>query len=205
MTDSRLLQVRKAIKSRKPEFIQQDYHKKRRLSRKWKRPTGIQSKMRHQFKGYARRVKQGWRSPAVVRGFHSSGLIPVMIYNIKELDNVQKGQGIIIGSNLGTRKKLLIIEQAEKLNIQILNIKPADFKKRLEEKKVAKEDAKKSKEEQKKKTLEDSMKKAEKARKDKEKSEKSAEKLSEEEKAAAEEEKKSEEKKEKDEVLIHKQ
>ena len=157
----KLLEVRKTIKARKPEFIQQDYHKKRRLSRKWKRPTGLQSKMRHQFKGYSRRVKQGWRSPVEIRGFHQSGLIPVMINNIKELDNLKPNQGIIIGSNVGTRKKLLIMDKAAQLNIKILNIKPEQFKKQVEEKKVEKAEAKKSKEEQKKKSLEDSMKKAE--------------------------------------------
>jgi len=200
----KLLEVRKTIKARKPEFIQQDYHKKRRLSRKWKRPTGLQSKMRHQFKGYSRRVKQGWRSPVEIRGFHQSGLIPVMINNIKELDNLKLNQGIIIGSNVGTRKKLLIMDKAAQLNIKILNIKPEQFKKQVEEKKVEKAEAKKSKEEQKKKSLEDSMKKAEKAKKDKEKVEKTEDKQSDEEKAAAEEEKKVEEKKEKDDVLIHK-
>jgi large subunit ribosomal protein L32e len=200
----KLLGVRKTIKARKPEFIQQDYHKKRRLSRKWKRPTGLQSKMRHQFKGYSRRVKQGWRSPVEIRGFHQSGLMPVMINNIKELDNLKLNQGIIIGSNVGTRKKLLIMDKAAQLNIKILNIKPEQFKKQVEEKKVEKAEAKKSKEEQKKKSLEDSMKKAEKAKKDKEKVEKTEDKQSDEEKAAAEEEKKVEEKKEKDDVLIHK-
>jgi large subunit ribosomal protein L32e len=198
----KLLQVRKTIKARKPEFIQQDYHKKRRLSRKWNRPTGLQSKMRHQFKGYSRRVKQGWRSPVEIRGFHQAGLLPIMIHTLKELENVKAHQGIIIAANVGSKKKLLIMDKAVQLNIMILNIKPEQYKKGLEVKKAKKAEDKKSKEEQKKKSLEDSMKKAEKAKKDKEKVDKSEAK-SEEEKETAEEEKKIEEKKEKDDVLIH--
>jgi len=208
MADTKkLLEVRKTIKDRKPDFMQQDHHKKARVSAKWKRPTGLQSKMRHQFKGYARRVKQGWRSPQEIRGFHLLGLKPVMINNIKELESVKKDEGIIIGSNVGTRKKLLIMEKATQLSIKILNIKPDVFKKKLEEKKAQKIESKKSKEEQKKKTLEESLKKAEKNKKDKEKLDKEAskEEPTEESSEKALEEKKLEEKKEKDDILIHKQ
>jgi len=165
----KLIEVRKTIKSRKPTFLQQDHHKKARVKARWKRPTGLQSKMRHQFKGYSRRVKQGWRSPVEIRGFHGAGVEPVMVFNIQDLDKVKNHQGIIISGNVGTRKKLLIIEKAVSMKLQILNIKPDQFKKRLEENKAKKVESKKSKEEQKKKTLEESLKKAEKAKKDKEK------------------------------------
>lgn len=204
--NEKLLTVRKSIKARKPAFVQQDYHKKRRLSRKWKRPTGIQSKMRHQFKGYARRVKQGWRSPVEIRGYHRLGLEPVIIFNVKELDAVKSNQGIIVSATVGSKKKLIIMEKAAEKKIAILNMKPDDFKKRLEEKKSRRLEEKKSKEEQKKKTLEESLKKADKDKRDKEKAAKEASK--EPDKADEEkmlEEKKLEEKKEKDEVLIHKQ
>lgn len=206
MSDNKkLLEVRKTIKSKKPVFIQQDFHKKRRLSLKWKRPTGLQSKMRHQFKGYSRRVKQGWRSPVEIRGFHSSGYESVIVNNVQDLDNVQKHQGIIISANVGAKKKLLIIDKAQKMQIQILNIKAEDFKKKIAEKKSKTVEDKKSKEDKKKKTLEDSLKKAEKLKQDKEKSSKKSEESDTQAEEQAVEEKKEEEKKVKDDVLIHKQ
>ncbi len=191
MTDTKkLLATRKTIKSKKPEFIQQDYHKKKRLSRKWKRPTGLQSKMRHQFKGYNRRVKQGWRSPVAVRGFHGKGVEPVLISNVSELNKVKKDQGIIVSGKVGLKKRIDILKKAEELKILVLNLKPESVMVKAESMKKQKDEEKKEKTEKKKKTIEESLKKAEKKQKDKE---------------ATEEEKKAEEKKEKDEVLIHKQ
>ncbi|MGV8150989.1 MAG: 50S ribosomal protein L32e [Candidatus Woesearchaeota archaeon] len=192
----RLLEVRKEKKSKKPEFVQQDYHKKKRLSKKWKRPTGLQSKMRHQFRGYNARVKQGWRSPVLVRGFHGKGLESVLINNVLELSKVRKDQGIIIGSKVGLKKRLDIIAKAEELKLVILNIKPEIVRKKAESMKKQKDEDKKVKDEKKKKTIEDSLKKAEKNAEKKKKSEEKSE--------ISEDEKKSEEKKEKDEVLIHK-
>lgn len=194
MTDSkRLLETRKVIKSKKPEFVQQDYHKKRRLSKKWKRPTGLQSKMRHQFKGYNRRVKQGWRSPVEIRGYHGKGVESILINNLSELDKVTGAQGIIIASNVGLKKRIEILKKAVELKILVLNIKPETFFKKAELLKDKKTEEKKQKEEKKKKTLESSLKKAEKKAEKKERKTESTE-----------EEKKAEEKKEKDEVLIHK-
>ncbi|GIU69290.1 MAG: hypothetical protein KatS3mg002_0526 [Candidatus Woesearchaeota archaeon] len=189
-----LLAVREKIKSKKPEFLQQDYHKKKRLSKRWKRPTGIQSKMRHQFKGYRRRVKQGWRSPVEVRGYHKKGVEPVLIKNLSDLNNVTKDQGIIIAKTIGTKKKLEILKKAEELKLMVLNIKLEEFFKKVDTQKKKKEEEKKERSEKKKKTIEDSLKKAEKK-----------ESLKNDSKEISEEEKKAEEKKQKDEVLIHKQ
>ena len=74
MTEKKkLLEVRKTIKSRKPDFKQQNFGKKKKIADRWKRPRGIQSKMRHRFKGYPIMVSKGWRSPAEVRGLDRFG------------------------------------------------------------------------------------------------------------------------------------
>jgi large subunit ribosomal protein L32e len=194
----KLLEVRKTIKDKKPEFKQQDFHKKKRIGDHWRRPTGLQSKMRHQFKGYARRVKQGWRSPVEVRGLHQKGLEVVMIHNVKELETIKPAsQGVMIAATVGNKKRLEIVNKAETLKLQVLNIKVDKFKAKVA--KVA-EDKKKDKEqktEKKKKTIEDSLKKAEKKEKDKEKKDKSVETPEE------IDEQKAEEKKVKDDVIIH--
>lgn len=189
MEIKKLLEVRKKIKSKKPVFVQQDYHKKKRLSKKWKRPTGLQSKMRHQFKGYRRRVKQGWRSPVEVRGYHGRGVEVVIINNVSELNKV-KDKAIILSSTIGLKKKMQILEKAKELGLIVINTDIEKTSKKLELLKKQKSEEKKEKAEKKKKTLEESVKKAEKKKESAEKE--------------TEEEKKELEKKEKDEVLIHK-
>jgi len=59
----KLLELRKKIKQRKPEFIRQDAHKKAKLKRKWVRPRGIDSKIRLGLKGYGKKPSTGWSSP----------------------------------------------------------------------------------------------------------------------------------------------
>ncbi|MBS3098187.1 50S ribosomal protein L32e [Candidatus Woesearchaeota archaeon] len=119
-----LLSLRIKIKSKKPKFIRQDAHKKAEISKKWIRPKGIHSKMRHNFKGYRRSVSSGWGSPKKVRGLHKSGLKMVNIHSLSELERIDKGnEGIIIGKDVGLRKRLLIVKEAANDGIKILNIR----------------------------------------------------------------------------------
>ncbi|MGV8171087.1 MAG: eL32 family ribosomal protein [Candidatus Woesearchaeota archaeon] len=201
MTDKKkLLETRKAVKSRKPEFKQQNFGRKKRISDRWRRPRGLQSKMRHKFKGYPIMISKGWRSPSAVRGTDNKGNEIIVVNNVSDLNNVQKHQVIIISGNVGNKKRLAIIEKAEQLTIPVVNIKVDKFKDKIAKQKIAKDKEKVEKSEKKKKTIEDSLKKAEKKDKDKKKSEESAAKTDEQ----KTDEQKAEEKKEKDDILIHK-
>lgn len=200
MTDKKkLLETRKEVKDRKPEFKQQNFGRKKRISDRWRRPRGIQSKMRHKFKGYPIMVSKGWRSPAAVKGLDNKGNETVLVHNINDLDKVHKHQAVIIAGNVGNKKRLAIIEKAEQLKIPVVNIKVDKFKEKIVAQKALRDKEKSEKSEKKKKTIEDSLKKAEKKDKDKKKAEESAEKTGEQ---RAEEQKA--EKKEMDDILIHK-
>jgi len=187
-----MLELRKKIKKKKPVFIRQDAHKKARLSKKWRRPKGLQSKMRIGFKGYRRSVEPGWGSPSSVKHVHSSGLIPVQVFSLVDLSDIDaKTSGVIIASAVGQKKRVAIIKEAEKLGLKIINIKDTSaFVKSVEEKLDKKKKDKEAK----------AKKKEAKA---KEKKKKSEEKDGLSDKVAAED-KKVEEKKEKDKVLIQK-
>lgn len=127
MTDP--LKLRKEIKSRKPDFMKQDAHKKARLSKSWRKPRGRQSKMRLNTRGYRRGVALGYGSPAVVKGAHPTGFMPVMTHNVEELSSIDAvKEGIIIASSVGKRKKIDIIKKALEMKISVLNLKdPAKF------------------------------------------------------------------------------
>ena len=148
-----MLELRKRIKSKKPAFIRQDAHKKSRVSKNWRRPKGIQAKMRLGIKGYRRCVEPGWGSPRAVKHLHSSGLIQITVYSLSGLKGIdQKTQGILIASSVGQKKRLEIVKEAKKAGIRILNIKdPESFVKSVEdslaERKQKKSEAAKQKEE----------------------------------------------------------
>ena len=189
-----LLELRRKIKKKKPDFIRQCANKKKRLGKKYRRAKGIDSKMRLKLKGHLRNISKGYKSPKAVRGLSREGLIQVRISSLNDLKNIDKEkQGIIIASSVGLKKKIEIIKKAKKQGIKILNIKDPDaYLKKIEEMlKEKREKKEKEKEEMKKK--EEEMKK---------KSKNLEEKL---EKKLDEEEKKERERKEKEKILIKKQ
>ncbi|MBW2996082.1 50S ribosomal protein L32e [Candidatus Woesearchaeota archaeon] len=186
------IELRKAIKAKKPVFVSQDSHKRKRLSKKWQKPKGWQSKIRLNKRGYRKTVRPGYGSPKAAYSLDPSGLEAVRIHSISELSKINKEtQGIIIASVVGTKNKISIINKAKEAGIKILNIKDPDaYLKKVEE------SIKKKKEEKAKRT---EKKQAEKKKaKKKEEKDKLQEKLS-------EDEKKDEEKKEKEKVLTKKE
>ncbi len=145
MMEKKLLHRRK-LKAKKPKFLAQDVHKKKRLKEKWKRPKGLQSKMRLQKKGHRKVVSVGWKSPKEVRGLSREGLEQIRVENIKALENINpKTQGIIISSKLSIKKKYEIILEAEKKGIVVLNRNVKALKERLELKIKAKTEKKNKK------------------------------------------------------------
>ena len=155
----RLLAVRKALKHKTPEFIRQDFGKFKKIKAKWTRPKGHHSKTRERRKGNPRMVATGWRGPNAVRGLHSSGLARVIVASAMELARINKQtQGIILSSALGAKKRLVLIADAQKAGITILNLDPAAYVKRVQESQAAKKQQRaqlqKKKTEQSKKTKE---------------------------------------------------
>jgi large subunit ribosomal protein L32e len=108
---------------KKPKFRIRQWRIKLRLKRKknqkWKRQKGRDNKTRLKFKGYARRVEIGWGNSKKKFG-RINGIAPVYIQNIKQLNNLAKGSGIIT-AHIGKRKKAEIIKRAGELGLIILN------------------------------------------------------------------------------------
>ena len=131
-----LLELRKQIKSKKPDFIRQDFHKKKRLSRKWRRPKGWHSKIRLNLRGRAKKVSIGYRSPKIVRGLHKSGLLQNIIRSVNDLEGLDSKKNCgIISYSVGTKKRVVILKKAKELGLNILNIKnPDKYIKEVEDK-----------------------------------------------------------------------
>jgi large subunit ribosomal protein L32e len=184
------LQIRKNLKSKKPNFIRQDAHKKAKLPSNWRKPRGLQSKMRLKFKGYRRSISIGWKSPVEVRGLNSKGLKDISVNNVKQLESVGAKDSVLIPSNVGLKKKIAILQEAIKKKLNISNVK--DPEKYIEQKTKELSTRKAEKEKKRKKKSAKQEKKSEKDKKtENQESEKTAE------------QKKAQEKKEKDKLLMH--
>jgi large subunit ribosomal protein L32e len=116
-----LLRIRRRQKAKKPEFIRQESWRYKRVKPSWRRPKGIDSKMRLKLKGRPKVVDVGYRSPKAVRGLSSSGSSELLVYNPKDLDNATPSQVVRIAHTVGRRKRLAIVEKAKALNLRIIN------------------------------------------------------------------------------------
>lgn len=157
-----LLELRKTLKTKKPNFIRQRPHKiKLKNKLKWRRAKGIHSKTRLQHKGNIKTPNIGYSSPKKVKGLNPSGLKEIIIKTIKDLNKIDpKTQIALLSKTLGNRKKIEIVKKTKELNLKIQNIKDIDqFIKKIEETKQKKkqeaEKKQKEREKSKKKKKED--------------------------------------------------
>lgn len=120
-----LLKLRDEIKYRKPVFKRQDYPKKKALGEKWRRPAGIHSKRRRKFRGAGPYPSSGYRSPRIVRGLTPEGFKGRIVNSPSDLAKLDE-KACVISSTVGKKKRLAIIQEAQKLEIKILNIKNAE-------------------------------------------------------------------------------
>ena len=117
------LRIRKQIKKRTPDFLREEWFRYKRLTKSWRRPDGISSKMRINLKYRPSKVRVGFRGPRETRGLHSSGFEEIIVYNVKDIEKLDpKIQAARIGSTVGTKKRIEIEKKAEELDIRILNM-----------------------------------------------------------------------------------
>lgn len=194
----KMMELRRRIKSRKPNFIRQDYGKIISLKRKWIKPRGLHSKLRLNRKGHRKNVSRGFGSPKEVKGLSREGLKPVLVGNEKQLKSIDASKEGIIILHIGLKNKISILKEAVAKKINVLNMKdPSAYLKKAEEEFKKRKDTKATADELKKKKKEDLKKKAEEKEKEAKK-----EKLEE---TLTDEEKKEQDKKDKDKVLTQRE
>jgi large subunit ribosomal protein L32e len=119
---NRLLQLRAKANKKRPKFIRFECWRYKKLKSNWRRPRGLDSKIRKKMKGALDHPNVGYRNPRKVRGLHASGFEEILVHSVKELEKVNsKKQVVKIGHNVGRRKRVMLQDRADELNILILN------------------------------------------------------------------------------------
>ena len=122
----RLMRLKKKMSQKRPHFRKFESWRLVRIKDYWRKPKGIDNKMRQKRKGWPRTVNMGYRSPKAVRHLHPSGKEEVAVFNVGDLTIVDpETQVARIGGTVGRRKRRFILKEALELGIRILN--PGDI------------------------------------------------------------------------------
>jgi large subunit ribosomal protein L32e len=117
-----LVAKRKEASESRPAFVRQESWRYVRIHPEWRKPKGIDSKMRRQDKGWPALVRVGYRGPVASRGLHPSGHFEVIVHRASDLDRLVPGRDVArIGGTVGAKKRETILHRATELGIRVLN------------------------------------------------------------------------------------
>jgi len=116
---------------KKPKFERYGWRKKKKLSKSWRRPRGLDNKMREHIAAKGAKVNSGYRKKKEERGLHPSGVREVPIFNVNDLAKAVVAVSVLtpvpvaarIASGVGRRKREQIEEEAAARGIKVLNPK----------------------------------------------------------------------------------
>jgi len=117
-----LLKMRAAVAERRPRFVRPESWRFVRLPPMWRKPKGLDNKVRKSKKGWPRRVKVGYRGPVIARNLHPSGYHEILVHNLEELSRAVPGRDIVrIGGTVGARKRVVILNRSNELGLRVVN------------------------------------------------------------------------------------
>ena len=116
-------QVKKMVNpKKKPKFLKQGVKYLKRIRVRWRKPRGLDSKLRKKEKSKGKAPNIGYRAPELTRSLHPSGLKELYIQNIKDLEKIDpKTQVGRLSSTIGKKKRESIVKRAEEIKLRLLN------------------------------------------------------------------------------------
>mmetsp|Transcript_39468 Transcript_39468/g.62071 ORF Transcript_39468/g.62071 Transcript_39468/m.62071 type:complete len:134 (-) Transcript_39468:36-437(-) len=112
------------VKKRKKRFIRHQSDRFYRVKPSWRKPKGIDNRVRRKFKGMYIMPSIGYGSNKKTRHFMPDGFKKFIVHNVKELEVLlmaNKSYAAEIAHNVSSKKRKEIVERAQQLAIKITN------------------------------------------------------------------------------------
>ncbi len=117
-----LVAKRKEIADARPRFVRQESWRYVRIHPEWRKPKGVDSKIRRQDKGWPALVRVGYRGPVAARGLHPSGHYDILVHRVADVESLVPGRDVArIGGTVGAKKRDAILQRATELGIRVVN------------------------------------------------------------------------------------
>ena len=110
-----------AADGKHPKFQRPNYGVKKRVGKAWRRPRGIDNKLRIKKRWAGTLPAIGYRSAKKTRGIHPCGKSEVLVSNAKQLGSLNgKDVAVRFSATLGAKKKRELTIQAKEFKLKIL-------------------------------------------------------------------------------------
>ncbi len=107
---------------KKPKFLRHMHEAYKRIGTSWRKPRGIQSKVKLKEKGKIQMPNVGYGAPNELKYLHPSGFKEVLVNNVNDLQNIDTNkEAVRIAHTVGKRKRSEILKKAEGMKIKVLN------------------------------------------------------------------------------------
>ncbi|WP_342765267.1 50S ribosomal protein L32e [uncultured Methanofollis sp.] len=124
MVDEKIRLIRVRSQKTGCKFQRQCLHAKAKLKDTWRRPRGLTSKQRRQYRAKGAQPQAGYNAPVAVRYMHPSGFYEVLAYTPADLEGVDPAvEAVRIAGSVGMKKRAEIQQKAMEAGIKVLNAK----------------------------------------------------------------------------------
>ncbi|KAK6318702.1 hypothetical protein J4Q44_G00099130 [Coregonus suidteri] len=124
MAALRPLKRPKIFKKRVKKFIRHQSDRYVKVKQNWRKPRGIDNRVRRRFKGQMLMPNIGYGSNKKTKHMLPSGFRKFLVHNIRELEVLMmsnKTHAAEIAHNVSSKNRKLIVERAAQLAIKITN------------------------------------------------------------------------------------
>ncbi|EQB77304.1 60S ribosomal protein L32 [Camelus ferus] len=114
----------KIVKKRTKKFIRHQSDRYVKIKQNWRKPRGIDNRVRRRFKGQILMPSTGYGSNKKTKQMLPSGFLKFLVHNVKEIEVLlmcNKSYWAEIADNISSKNCKAIVEKAAQLAIRVTN------------------------------------------------------------------------------------